>query len=525
MRKLARWLIRLRRLWMFCLLCTLAAVLLLLENWPERLPDIQSDILAAMPVAQFGMTLAGLLAVGGAMFIWAAVAHALAALLFGRVFCSWLCPLGGLQEFALLILRPTRRRKPWSYAPRRWYHYLAPVLFLAALCLGFGAIYGLAEPYSIFSRAITHLIQPLYALTANLLPQYIDIQLAHVPVRVSVPGMIFGLIPIGFVLWIMGKKGRTWCAYFCPAGALLGWLGGAAWIRPRFTTHCIGCRACERSCPSHCVDVDKRRIDSTACVACYACVSACAYQGMSLLPQPVPRNASRAAMLGSAAAVLLLAGLPPRLRERFPKSAALPEAPLLPPGGPPTQPVLPPGSISLERMEALCTGCHTCVSVCPSGVLDMSGPLPWKEKAALRMGMPALNFARAFCQIGCVRCTQYCPNRALIPLDTDVKARMQLGISTFIEELCVIVTQKTRCGACAEHCPTGALTMRPPVTGGAALPHIDPERCIGCGACEYACPVRPVRSVAVRALPVHGQATPPLPKEGGDIQATDQFPF
>jgi ferredoxin len=138
---------------------------------------------------------------------------------------------------------------------------------------------------------------------------------------------------------------------------------------------------------------------------------------------------------------------------------------------------------------------------------------------------PHLDFARAYCTYECVRCTEVCPTGAIAPLGVEAKKRVQVGRVRFVEDLCVVVTDRTDCGACAEHCPARAVRMVP-WEDALTLPEIDADSCVGCGACEHACPVRPVRAILVDGSATHGVAAPPreeaplapLPAGGG-------FPF
>ena len=62
---------------------------------------------------------------------------------------------------------------------------------------------------------------------------------------------------------------------------------------------------------------------------------------------------------------------------------------------------------------------------------------------------------------------------------------------------CVVYKNETSCGACAEHCPTLALKMVP-YKDGLTIPQTNTDLCVGCGGCEFICPVKAVR--------IHGHA-------------------
>ena len=93
----------------------------------------------------------------------------------------------------------------------------------------------------------------------------------------------------------------------------------------------------------------------------------------------------------------------------------------------------------------------------------------------------------------------------------------------FIKENCVVYNKETSCGSCAEHCPTQAVSMVP-YKGMLTIPEVNDSICIGCGACEYACPVRPYRAIYVEGNTVHKLALRPVSKKVKDT-SKDDFPF
>jgi ferredoxin len=151
------------------------------------------------------------------------------------------------------------------------------------------------------------------------------------------------------------------------------------------------------------------------------------------------------------------------------------------------------------------------------------------EWGSLDLAKPLLAYDRAYCQFECDRCIRVCPTGALRPLPLEAKKRSRLGRSLLKIELCIVVSKGTRCGACAEHCPSGALTMLapavprpPPGLPGLPEPVIDEDYCIGCGACETVCPVRPERAIHVegRAVQDLAKVRESRPGDLRDVQGT-----
>jgi formate hydrogenlyase subunit 6/NADH:ubiquinone oxidoreductase subunit I len=166
-------------------------------------------------------------------------------------------------------------------------------------------------------------------------------------------------------------------------------------------------------------------------------------------------------------------------------------------------PILPPGSIDTKNMLKHCTSCHLCISKCPSRVLKPA----FLEYGLAGMMQPTMYFEKGFCNFDCTVCSEVCPNGAIKQLTKDEKHLNQGGHVVFSREICIVQTEETNCGACSEHCPTQAVTMVP-YKDSLTIPQINVEICVGCGGCEFICPVRPFRAIHVEGHAVQGQAKP-----------------
>jgi ferredoxin len=118
-----------------------------------------------------------------------------------------------------------------------------------------------------------------------------------------------------------------------------------------------------------------------------------------------------------------------------------------------------------------------------------------------------MNYDRGYCEYECDRCLKVCPSGAISRFPLETKKKIKIGSSELNKDLCIPFVSKRDCAACQEQCPTGAITMEP--RGNTRVPVLNDDYCIGCGSCQYACPVKPVRAILVKPKGVHSFAFNP----------------
>lgn len=448
--------------------------------------------------------------------------------IFGRWYCAALCPFGALQDIATLARKGARRYR----GPPTLARALAALCALVLAAAGAMAAASWLDPWSLFGRFVAYDIRPLVQVASRADARGFSLWTAA-PIAAVVAATLI----------LSARSGTRWfCGTLCPVGSLLGALNKVAPFRVRLdASACVKCGACAARCPASCIDASAAFLDSTRCVNCLACVGACptkalrygkprargapALAGAEGSPRAVAREPVAAGAMTRAAFLSVLAGGTAALA-----LAAVPgrkAASRLAAG---TTVAIPPGARSAERFVETCTACGLCVSACPSSVLLPSlGELGPRGLLA-----PRLDFSVSYCQYECASCSAVCPSGALERLSIERKKLVKIGTATLVKEHCVVFTERTKCGACAEHCPTGAVHM---VEGQTGLPEpvFESSICIGCGACHHICPVPHKRAISVVGLAVHetaakppaGQPSSPGPSNParGENDGTEEFPF
>jgi ferredoxin len=467
------------------------------------------------------------------------VAVLLLTLLFGRVYCSYICPLGIFQDVISWFSQKTKKKFRFRFAPpKTWVRYA--ILLAVVLSLFTGSIFlvNLLDPYSNFGRFMSDLFRPVYVISNNLLVKLFEATGSYVlyPVKVAATdpyALIVPVLMLLLVVWFAVRRGRLYCNAICPVGTLLGLIAKVSLFRIKFDkTACTQCGKCMFACKSQCIDMKQQSVDFSRCVGCANCLNVCEKHGIRYTLAPASKSklkqtdhSKRRFFVGSLLFIGALSGLSIKTiaKSRRQQNNESKEKGSGKGSGTEevtkTHPVCPPGALGLHHFTATCTACHLCVSACPTGVLKPS----FLEYGFFGMMQPYMDYNHSFCNYECVKCSEVCPNNAILPLTRAEKVLTQIGTVRFIKNNCIVYTDETSCGSCSEHCPTKAVKMVA-YKGELTIPQVNTDICVGCGACEYACPATPYKAIIVDGRKEHGPAQEPeeeIPEE----KPLEDFPF
>ena len=433
-------------------------------------------------------------------------------LVFGRIYCSVICPLGILQDIFGWIGKKRKKNRYTFSKEKKWLRYPVLVLFIIAHMAGIGTLFQLLAPYSTFGIIANNLLQPVWQAGNNVLAsiaEYYDSYVFYhsdIWMR-SITSLVIAAAILIILAYLAYRNGRTYCNTICPVGTLLSFLSRYSFLRINFDVEkCKNCSLCSKNCKAACIDYKTHTVDTTRCVVCGNCIESCKFGALKY---------ARASRISSKSSDSSNSSVDTSKRSFLVTSALLTTAALaqqkekMMDGGlaeiqdkvaPERQtPLTPPGSLSAQNMAHNCTGCQLCISECPNQVLRPSNN--W-----LHLLQPVMSYELGYCRPECNRCSKVCPAGAIKPIRHEDKASTQIGHAVWVKKNCIPLTDGVECGNCARHCPVGAIEMvpsNPDDEESAYVPAVNEARCIGCGACEYLCPARPFSAIYVEGHEVH----------------------
>jgi polyferredoxin len=459
----------------------------------------------------------------------------LPTLFLGRFFCGWVCPMGTLQHFVANMPSEAKRGKQRIESNRykRWQTVKYVVLLAGLVAASFGSMaIGWLDPFSLLVRSIGLAILPAFnfAVRAVLAPlesspigaiksvgevthavlQFLvlDFRQAH-----FAQGLGLGILFVAIIAASL-RVTRFWCRSICPLGALLGAV--SRWSVLGLQKDASSCDKCNR-CLMHCQGGDDpiggapwRKAE---CLMCMNCVGSCPHDSLVFrFFRPIsdkkeeiasPDLGRRRTITGIAAGAAAV----PLMRANTGMGKSRNEFLLRPPG-------------SLDEPEFLsrCIRCGECMKVCPNNSLH-----PTFAEAGLEgLWSPTLVPRIGYCEPSCVLCSEVCPTGAIWQITPKEKGwavgvghsaaadqPIRLGTAFYDRGRCLPWAMATECIVCEEWCPVSPKAIyvedaqvidSSGSTKTLKQPRVDPSRCVGCGACEYACPLQERPAVYVTSI-------------------------
>lgn len=421
---------------------------------------------------------------------FAAIAFVLLlTLVFGRIYCSVICPMGVFQDLVIRVrkLLSPKGRKPKRHfvkEPRIVRYGVLALVIMTALTFS-QLLLTILAPYSAYGRMIRSIVG--LSRGESLAPALLITAAAT-------------LVVICVCAWIWG---RGWCNTVCPVGSVLGLVSRFSLFKVSIDqSQCVSCRKCEKGCKSSCIDIDTHTIDHSRCVDCFDCLDSCPKGGIKFrfsLPrkaktEPVTESVDKGrrafmattALVGGSLALgaqnkRLDGGLADVIDKTSPERS---------------ERLVPFGAESVKDFYDRCTACQLCVSNCPNGVLRPSTDIG-------HFLQPQMGYDKGWCRPECTTCSQVCPAGAIRPLKAEEKLTHKIGTAKVNLSLCLAAKDEAGCGNCSRHCPAGAVRMVKADGYHRSIPVVAEAQCIGCGACEYLCPARPISAITVDGISVH----------------------
>lgn len=409
--------------------------------------------------------------------------------LLGRFFCGWICPLGTTIDFFSKFFKKKEKKVISSNLK---YYLLFFLLFVSFFGIN---ITGFLDPIAILVRFLTFSIFPLFGdfvktgwvglykifgERRDSLAFFYNFLKSHIlPFRETIYPLAFFSFFIFFLIIFLEKfEKRNWCKNLCPLGTLLGLISRFSVFKRVPNSLCKDCGDCKNICPT---SFERDILQKEECIMCMDCELMCKFKRVkfpfSIKPELNTNFSKRRVFITSFLAGYFTTGVFKFFRDEH-KSKLL----------------RPPGVRDESEFLKKCVRCGECIKICLKNAL---------YPATLNHGLynlftPVLIPRRGYCEYNCTLCGQVCPTKAIPELPLENKKKEVIGIAVFDKNHCLPYAKKVNCMVCEEHCPVPKKAIRFEIVReknfeGKVLelkrPYVVDELCIGCGICEYVCPI------------------------------------
>ena len=251
----------------------------------------------------------------------------LLTLIFGRVYCSFLCPTGILQDIIGRLARPfTRRTRTNPHSPgagtnagsststgsstsagyRKPHSILRYIILIATgllFALGLAWPLTLLDPYSLFGKIASQFFGSIEIFLNNALANIFPNSIPYLKyTSIATVSFIYGTIALITLILFSAAHGRLYCNTICPVGTLLGLIGSKSLFQIRIDSNaCKQCNACAKNCKSNCIDIKGQKVDTERCVVCFNCLQHCKFGALHYSLRRPAGNTSSRISAGSAA--------------------------------------------------------------------------------------------------------------------------------------------------------------------------------------------------------------------------------
>jgi polyferredoxin len=436
-------------------------------------------------------------------------------LLFGRVFCNWVCPYGTLHQFVGWLFNTRKPADRWASNRYRQIYFLKyAILTVFLLLAAMGALQiGLLDPICLMYRTFATVVAPASDALVGTVAGRLAIDGVWLDSLKFAPGVerrvFVGSFWIGLFLFVLVGMNvvipRFFCRTICPLGALLGVFSRFAVFRINRDLHkCTDCNMCMARCEG--ASDPQAQVRLSECFACMNCIDDC------------PEDALSFTMFGLDTKQVIPAPEIGRRRMVFAGIAGVAALPLLKNDGVNTDEnyspklIRPPGSVEESEFLERCIKCDQCINACPTNVLQ---PATIAEGGVESLWTPVMNFNIGHCQLKCTLCSEVCPTGAIRKITVEEKmgkgrfteqGPIRLGTAFYDLGRCLPHAMEIPCVVCEEVCPVSPKAIQTKdvevkdVYGQIIVlnkPFIVPDLCIGCGICQTECPVTDSRAVYV----------------------------